>query len=389
MWETSAPSSRCSFSASTSTPSTLCSSPTTQAGYTTFKGTVLQGSELTTLVEGLEANDLLDGYTHMLTGYIGSPSFLRAVIDVHRRLSDANPGLVYICDPVLGDEGRLYVPAENVDIYRNEVLPLATMITPNQFEAELLSGQTIVTEEDAIRACRILHSRGPDTVVITSSRIDGLSGEGDRDDIVLFASVRRPCCHREVEVAAAAAAVEPFPPTSEAPPPGSRDDQAGIGDSEGPRVGEPRGGGNGVRPSRACQREGAGEGNEADVGDRTATGTSGGGVGSPEGGGAGEDAAWAEEIADDVFDLYRIAFPRLPQRFTGTGDLAAALLLAWTHKLPGDLAGALERVAGSMRAVLTRTHSQGSSGELLLVQSKEDIEHPPLELRVVALASER
>ena len=208
-------------------------------------------------------------------------------------------------------------------------------------------------------------SRGPDTVVITSSRIDGLSGEGDRDDIVLFASVRRPCCHREVEVAAAAAAVEPFPPTSEAPPPGSRDDQAGIGDSEGPRGGEPRGGGNGVRPSRACQREGAGEGNEADVGDRTATGTSGGGVGSPEGGGAGEDAAWAEEIADDVFDLYRIAFPRLPQRFTGTGDLAAALLLAWTHKLPGDLAGALERVAGSMRAVLTRTHSQGAGPFLL------------------------
>lgn len=60
---------------------------------------------------------------------------------------------------VLGDDGRLYVPAENVDIYREEVLPLATMITPNQFEAELLSGVTIVTEEDAVRACMVLHSR--------------------------------------------------------------------------------------------------------------------------------------------------------------------------------------------------------------------------------------
>lgn len=60
---------------------------------------------------------------------------------------------------VLGDDGRLYVPAENVDIYREEVLPLATMITPNQFEAELLSGVTIVTEEDAVRACMALHSR--------------------------------------------------------------------------------------------------------------------------------------------------------------------------------------------------------------------------------------
>lgn len=60
---------------------------------------------------------------------------------------------------VLGDEGRLYVPAENVNIYREEVLPLATMITPNQYEAELLSGVVIHTEEDAVRACLALHAR--------------------------------------------------------------------------------------------------------------------------------------------------------------------------------------------------------------------------------------
>lgn len=53
----------------------------------------------------------------------------------------------------------MYVPAENVDIYREEVLPLATVITPNQYEAELLSGVTILTEEDAVRACLALHSR--------------------------------------------------------------------------------------------------------------------------------------------------------------------------------------------------------------------------------------
>lgn len=33
------------------------------------------------------------------------------------------------------------------------------------------------------------------------------------------------------------------------------------------------------------------------------------------------------------------------------------------RRLPGNLAGALERVAGSMRAVLTRTHSQGNSNQ--------------------------
>lgn len=60
---------------------------------------------------------------------------------------------------MLGDDGKLYVPAENVDIYREQVVPLATMITPNHFEAETLSGLTIETEVDAIRACSVLHAR--------------------------------------------------------------------------------------------------------------------------------------------------------------------------------------------------------------------------------------
>ncbi|CAM9806317.1 unnamed protein product, partial [Ectocarpus sp. 4 AP-2014] len=110
--------------------------------------------------------------------------------------------------------------------------------------------------------------------------------------------------------------------------------------------------------------------------------------GAEAGAGAGEAGAGVGETGGDGgggFDVYRMTFPRLPQEFTGTGDLAAALLLAWTHRLPGDLAGALERVAGTMRAVLRRTHTQGS-GELLLVQSKEDIERPPLELRATVIA---
>jgi len=41
-----------------------------------------------------------------------------------------------VCDPVMGDEGKLYVPQEVVDIYASAVVPLADLITPNQFECE-------------------------------------------------------------------------------------------------------------------------------------------------------------------------------------------------------------------------------------------------------------
>lgn len=45
---------------------------------------------------------------------------------------------------------------------------VAYVITPNQFEAELLSGKSIVTETDCIESLKILHSLGPSIVVITS-----------------------------------------------------------------------------------------------------------------------------------------------------------------------------------------------------------------------------
>lgn len=41
-----------------------------------------------------------------------------------------------VCDPVMGDDGKMYVPEELKDIYRTEIVPLADILTPNQFELE-------------------------------------------------------------------------------------------------------------------------------------------------------------------------------------------------------------------------------------------------------------
>ncbi|XP_031396295.1 pyridoxal kinase isoform X2 [Punica granatum] len=129
-------------------------------GYPTFKGQVLNGQQLWELIEGLEANDLLY-YTHLLTGYIGSVSFLDTVLEVVKKLRSVNPNLVYVCDPVMGDEGKLYVPQDLVSVYRQKVVPVASMLTPNQFEAELLSGCRIESEADGWEACNALHDVGP------------------------------------------------------------------------------------------------------------------------------------------------------------------------------------------------------------------------------------
>lgn len=92
--------------------------------------------------------------------------------------------IIAVCDPVLGDNGKLYVPESFVDIYRTELLPLAQISTPNQFEAELLSGIKIVDEASAYRALDWFHDKGVSIVVLSSTSI------GSPDNLKAFLSCK-------------------------------------------------------------------------------------------------------------------------------------------------------------------------------------------------------
>ncbi|XP_077977348.1 pyridoxal kinase-like [Glandiceps talaboti] len=149
-------------------------------GYKVFKGQVLNADDLRTLVDGLIENDI-DKYSHVLTGYVGSESFLLEVVKVIKDMKAKYPDTVIVCDPVLGDFGvGYYVPKELMPIYRDQMLPIVDIITPNQFEAELMTGMTIKTEDDAVKCMDILHSKGCKNVVISSTEL------ADRDDILLL-----------------------------------------------------------------------------------------------------------------------------------------------------------------------------------------------------------
>eukprot|EP01052_Picozoa_sp_SAG31_P047183 SAG31_NODE_9331_length_1295_cov_1.971572_2_plen_106_part_00 len=101
--------------------------------------------QLTDIFDGLAANDLpVGGYDGVLTGYLGSPDIVAAVAKLIRRLREQRPDLMYVCDPVLGDNGRLYVKEAMVGAFKRELLPLADVITPNGFEVSTLSGLPVL-----------------------------------------------------------------------------------------------------------------------------------------------------------------------------------------------------------------------------------------------------
>mmetsp|Transcript_22307 Transcript_22307/g.62226 ORF Transcript_22307/g.62226 Transcript_22307/m.62226 type:complete len:233 (-) Transcript_22307:1523-2221(-) len=120
-------------------------------------------------MKGLEENELLDDIGHVLTGYIGSASFLSSVLDVLQTLRKYSKNFRFVCDPVLGDEGKFYVPEDLVAVYQTKVIPMADVVTPNQFEAEQLTGIAVTDMASAKAACDKLHAMGPSIVFITSA----------------------------------------------------------------------------------------------------------------------------------------------------------------------------------------------------------------------------
>lgn len=75
----------------------------------------------------------------------------------------------------MGDAGKMYVPESLLPIYRDEIIPLADIATPNQFEVELLTGKKMCNEEDAWRGMEWFHERGVRMVALSSSEIGGSS----------------------------------------------------------------------------------------------------------------------------------------------------------------------------------------------------------------------
>ncbi|XP_049730933.1 pyridoxal kinase isoform X1 [Elephas maximus indicus] len=291
-------------------------------GYTHWKGQVLNSDELHELYEGLKLNNV-NKYDYVLTGYTRDASFLAMVVDIVQELKQQNTSLVYVCDPVMGDkwngEGAMYVPEDLLPVYKEKVVPVADIITPNQFEAELLSGRKIHTQEEALAVMDILHAMGPDTVVITSSDLPSPQGS---DYLIALGSQR---------------------------------------------------------------------------------------IRRPDG--------------SMVTERIRMEMHKVDAAFVGTGDLFAAMLLAWTHKHPNNLKVACEKTVSAMYHVLQRTiqyakgtaqgkqvHSMGNLGqslagrlhckaakagkgqkpssaqlELRMVQSKRDIENPEIVVQATVL----
>jgi pyridoxine kinase len=149
-----------------------------------FRGRVVPAAEVSALVEGLDARGVLGRCAAVLSGYLGDPETAAVVADAVARVRAANPAALYCCDPVIGEVGRgVYVQDGIADAFRERLVRLADVVTPNPFELELLTGVAPSTREGARAAARALTGtagqggRGPALVVATGLRWPEAPGE--------------------------------------------------------------------------------------------------------------------------------------------------------------------------------------------------------------------
>jgi hydroxymethylpyrimidine kinase/phosphomethylpyrimidine kinase len=103
-------------------------------------------------------------------GMLSSAANVRTVIDhvSHHRV----PQLVL--DPVMrSSSGTSLLADDALDVMRDELLPLAMVVTPNLDEAEVLSGLSVRTVEGMEAAARRIHEMGPRNVLLKGGHLEG------------------------------------------------------------------------------------------------------------------------------------------------------------------------------------------------------------------------
>ncbi|MDF1792334.1 MAG: pyridoxal kinase [Thalassobaculaceae bacterium] len=136
-------------------------------GHHKFTGAVREGHEIAELLRGIANHTGWRDLDGIYSGYLGTPETGRALAEALDAITAASPQAVYLCDPVIGDHGRVFVRDGIENLFRDRLVPRATIITPNAFELALLSGHRVESVADAHDAAVTLLEWGPKVVVAT------------------------------------------------------------------------------------------------------------------------------------------------------------------------------------------------------------------------------
>jgi|SRR5580658_1725080 hydroxymethylpyrimidine/phosphomethylpyrimidine kinase len=129
------------------------------------------------------------GVQAVKTGMLASAAVVSVVCE-----SLATVAAPVVVDPVaVSKHGDSLLSAGTLDVIKSELLPLATVVTPNLLEASLLTGLAIADEGDMLAAAKLIAAFGPGWVLVKGGHLPGSpvdllygAGAGDAGTVIRY-----------------------------------------------------------------------------------------------------------------------------------------------------------------------------------------------------------
>lgn len=135
--------------------------------YGQWTGEVMAAQQIPALVGGIDGIGELGNCDAVLSGYLGSAEQGRAILAAVTRIRQANPRLVYLCDPVMGHQEKgCSVAPEVSEFLLEEAAGMADYLCPNQLELDSFAGRRAESLLDCLGMARALLARGPRAVLV-------------------------------------------------------------------------------------------------------------------------------------------------------------------------------------------------------------------------------
>jgi pyridoxine kinase len=125
-------------------------------GYGPPGGAPVDAQIFEAMIAGVEAQGLFAQLDAVITGHFSTPEQVAIAADTLGRIRLAAPAARLIVDPIMGDDGRLYVKEAVADAITALLAPLADIVTPNAWELARLSGRAVSDPLSAVAAARSL-----------------------------------------------------------------------------------------------------------------------------------------------------------------------------------------------------------------------------------------
>ncbi len=160
-------------------------------GYGAWRGPLISPDDVRAVITGIEDRGALPTCDAVLSGYLGGAGIAEVVVDAVARVKAANTEATYTCDPVMGNaKSGCFVDPAIPQIIRERVVPVADIVTPNQFELGFLTGREQIGSGPAelteiLAAADEARQLGPSTILVTS-----VERAGEPDDLIEMLVVR-------------------------------------------------------------------------------------------------------------------------------------------------------------------------------------------------------